>query len=231
LESTDARQAAPPARATTDATAGSTPDRGDLGRWLAATAAGDRRAFQSLYLATHEHLLGVAFQLLGHRGRAEEALQDAFVRVWQHAGSYQPQVARPMTWMINIVRNRAIDLLRAQRLERQQTVEADAEAIDNVADFQPLPEQLLDRALADARLAGALRDLPRNQRQALALVLYRGLSYPEVAAALNVPLPTVKSWVRRALPRLRERATGEASAGRERDGNDDKPASNWAAAA
>lgn len=175
-----------------------------LSHWIGRIALGDRAAFRALYEATSAHLLGVAFQLLHNRAEAEDMLQEAFVNVWKRAASFDPAVASPMTWLINIVRNRAIDQWRAARRERESTVALDDEHTDTLAAFEPLPEQQLLRALQAAQLQRAIDRLPRLQKQALALVLYRGLSYPEVAAAAGVPLPTAKSWVRRGLERLRQ---------------------------
>ena len=178
--------------------------RSDLVAWLSRVACGDRDAFRALYDATSAHLLGVAFNLLNNRPQAEEVLQDAYVSVWNNARGFDASIASPMTWLINIVRNRAIDLLRAQRLERASTEPLDGSEAGNVAAFEPLPEKQLQRAMEAARIDEGLQHLPRLQRQALALVLYRGMSYPEVAAAAGVPLPTAKSWVRRGVQRLKE---------------------------
>ncbi|MGH6623619.1 MAG: sigma-70 family RNA polymerase sigma factor [Burkholderiaceae bacterium] len=178
--------------------------RADLAAWLSRIALGDRKAFRALYDATSAHLLGVAFTLLNNRAQAEEILQDAYVSVWKSASAFNSDVASPMTWLISIVRNRAIDLLRAQRLERTTTEPLEGSAADKVAAFEPLPEKQLQRAMEAAQIDRGLQQLPRCQRQALAMVLYRGMSYPEVAAAVGVPLPTAKSWIRRGVLRLKE---------------------------
>ena len=169
---------------------------------LRRCAAGDETALRTLYDATSAHLLGVAFDILRHRGRAEEVLQDAYLRVWQCAGSYDALQSRPMTWLIHIVRHRAIDVLRAQRAEQARTVPLDAEHDDKVVDFAPRPEQLLQRALAARRIESCLGSLGREQRQAVALVIYRGLSHAEIAQQAGVPLSTAKAWVRRGFQRL-----------------------------
>lgn len=178
--------------------------RADLAAWLSRIATGDRNAFRALYEATSAHLLGVAFNLMNNRAQAEEILQDAYVCVWNSARSFNSDIASPMTWLITIVRNRAIDLLRAQRLEHAATEPLEGSDADKVAAFEPLPEKQLQRAMEAAHIDRSLRQLPQRQRQALAMVLYRGMSYPEVAAAAGVPLPTAKSWVRRGVMRLKE---------------------------
>ncbi len=171
---------------------------------LRRCANGEEAALRTLYDATAAHLLGVAFDILRHRGRAEEVLQDALLRIWQSAARYDPLQSRPMTWLINIVRNRAIDVLRAQRAEQAQTVPLDDEHGDKVVDFAPRPEQQLQRAFATRHIESCLAGLGREQRQAVALVIYRGLSHAEIAQQAGVPLSTAKAWVRRGLQHLKD---------------------------
>src|SRR5471030_2396171 len=90
------------------------PDNEDLARWLSRVALGDRRAFEQLYRATSTYLMAIAWRVLQHRDLAEEVLQDAFVKVWHSAGLYDARLGLPMTWLINIVRNRAIDIRRSR---------------------------------------------------------------------------------------------------------------------
>lgn len=176
----------------------------DLPALLARVALRDRAAFEQLYGATCAHLLSVAFRILNNRERAEEALQEAFMNVWHSASGYNPVVATPMTWLINIVRNKAIDMLRAGRTERAATVELDDDALAVANDDAQQPQQLLANSLAKARLDGCMGTLSASQRQALALAYYRGMVHTEIAAALNAPLGTAKAWVRRGLDKLKE---------------------------
>lgn len=176
----------------------------DLPALLARVALRDRAAFERLYGATCAHLLSVAFRILNNRDRAEEALQEAFMNVWHSANSYNPVVATPMTWLINIVRNKAIDLLRAGRTERAATVELDDDALAVAGDDLQQPQQLLADSLAKARIDVCMGALSASQRQALALAYYRGMVHTEIATALNAPLGTAKAWVRRGLDKLKE---------------------------
>src|SRR6476619_7290532 len=89
------------------------PDNEDLARLLARVALGDRQAFEHLYRSTCAYLMAVAWRVLQRRQLAEEVLQDAFVKVWHSAGAYDARLGVPMTWLINIVRHRAIDVRRA----------------------------------------------------------------------------------------------------------------------
>lgn len=186
---------------------------------LQAIAAGDRAAFGELYDATSACLLGIACGVLRRQDLAEEALQDAYVKVWKHADRFDASIAAPMTWLINIVRNRAIDIRRARQAELAATVALDDEAMrslhESVPDAGPGPEDLLQQAAAAQGLRAALATLSREQRQAVALVIYQGCTHAEVAARAGVALSTAKTWVRRGLMRLKaELDTSAAGPGR-----------------
>lgn len=175
----------------------------DLARLLAKVALRDRAAFEQVYRATCAHLLGVAFRILNQRERAEEVLQEAFMNVWHNAAGFNAAVASPMTWLINIVRNKAIDTLRSGKTERASTIALDDEAFEVAADAAQQPQQLLDESLAKLKIDGCMGELGASQRQALALAYYRGMVHTEIAASLNAPLGTVKAWVRRGLDKLK----------------------------
>jgi RNA polymerase sigma-70 factor (ECF subfamily) len=176
----------------------------DLADLLARVALRDQRAFAQLYRATSSHLLAVAYGVLRHRQRAEDVLQEAFVNVWHGAGGFRASQAKPMTWLINVVRNKAIDRVRVGVAERRANVALDDEAMQLPADPELEPERLAEASFMRARIADCMQDLSASQRQALALAYYRGLAHVEVAAAMGAPLGTVKAWVRRGSERLRE---------------------------
>jgi RNA polymerase sigma-70 factor, ECF subfamily len=174
-----------------------------LTRLLSRVAMHDRAAFEQVYRATCAHLLGIAFRILNNRERAEEVLQEAFMNVWHGAGGFNASVAGPMTWLINIVRNRAIDALRLAKSGRAATVVLDEEALAVAANEAGQPEALLDQSLARLKIVGCMGELGASQRQALALAYYRGMAHSEIAEALGAPLGTAKAWVRRGLDRLK----------------------------
>jgi RNA polymerase sigma-70 factor (ECF subfamily) len=175
----------------------------DLASLLARVALHDRAAFEALYRATSSHLLGIAFRVLGQRERAEEVLQEAYMNVWHSAASYSAAVATPMTWMINIVRNKAIDAARSGRTEKASTTALDDD-FDIAADHRWEPQHLLDESLTRLSIDGCMASLSASQRQALALAYYRGMVHTEIAEALNAPLGTAKAWVRRGLDKLKD---------------------------
>ncbi len=162
---------------------------------LARVALGDRAAFRELYDATAAHLLGVAVRILRSRAQAEEALQDAFVQIWQNAATYRAERARGNTWMNSIVRYRALDLLRRQSRE----LPLDEQAVAQWPDEGQRPD-----GGAEPRLEPCLEELGEQQRTCVTLAFVEGYSHQELSTRMDTPLGTIKSWVRRGLDRLRE---------------------------
>jgi len=171
---------------------------------LARIALGDQRAFERLYRATSAHLLGVAYGVMLQRERAEEVLQEAYLNVWHAAGSFKGQLATPMTWLINIVRNKAIDRQRVGSGLRSAQVSLDEEALQLPDEADREPQQLAHTAFVRARIDRCMEGLGAGQRQALALAFFRGLVHAEIAETMGAPLGTVKAWVRRGSDRLRD---------------------------
>ena len=173
---------------------------------LAATARGDHDAFAQVYERTHRHLFGVALRILGRHACAEDALQEAFVSIWRNAGTYRPTVngqdIQPMTWLITIVRNKALDSLRS-RVRRGET-ELDEEDHDAHGGAAPSALDLVGAATDALRLHACLGALDGTHRQSLALAYGQGLTHSEVAARMGAPLGSVKSWIRRGLDKLRD---------------------------
>lgn len=163
---------------------------------LARCALGDQSAFSHLYQETSGKLYGVAMHIL-RDSRAEEVLQDAFVRIWHRAGDYRPDKGSPMAWMASIVRHRALDMLR------RPDVEMGVEDQDVYEGDLPGPlEQTMQRAEARALLR-CLEQLDAVQRQVVTLAFFHGLAHAELAQRVKQPLGTVKSWIRRGLQRLK----------------------------
>ena len=187
----------------------------DLAELLTRVALQDQRAFEQLYRATSAHLLAVAYGVMQQRERAEDVLQEAFMNVWHGAGSFKVQQASAMTWLINIVRNKAIDRIRVGVAERKSTVELDDSALQVADDAERQPQQLIENSFLRHHIDGSMQDLAAGQRQALALAYFRGLVHAEIAQTMGAPLGTVKAWVRRGSDRLREclQAAGFGQAG------------------
>ena len=175
-----------------------------LAQLLARTALADQAAFAELYRLTASHLYGVALRILREPAQAEELLQDAFVNIWHHAGSYAAAKAKPQTWLAAIVRNRCLDQLRRRTPDTVTMTRDEDESDMEFEDSGPTPEEML-LAGADAHSVRTCVDrLEGGQKQAISLAFVRGLSHAELADHLRQPLGTVKSWVRRGLERLRQ---------------------------
>lgn len=169
--------------------------------WLRAVAAGDGAALLALYDRYGAVLLAVAQRVLGERAEAEEVLQDALTRVWLEAQSFDPERGSALTWLVTVTRNRAIDMVRSRG--RRQRTEDDAVLLPEEAPPSPEAETLeAERARA---VREALESLSREQRAALELAYYAGLSHSEIAEELGWPLGTVKTRIAQAVRVLRER--------------------------
>lgn len=171
----------------------------DLEPLLAATAAGDREAFSQLYQATASRMLGIVMRIVKDRARAEDVLQDVYLKVWQKARSYDARYGRPVTWMATIARNRAIDLVRAQRPTTTIDEEGDEEALFRAggqidASLDPVELETLRICL------GEIGDEDRN---IILLAYYEGFSREELAERYAMPVGTVKTRLRRGLGTLR----------------------------
>jgi RNA polymerase sigma-70 factor (ECF subfamily) len=172
----------------------------DLSALLSACAKRDRDAFARLYKATSPKLFGVALRILRREDWAEEALQDAYVNIWNHAPGYMSGLSAPMTWMTSIVRNRCLDWLRKPRMEVN---DAEGGILDATPSGAEGPLELLERSSDSRAIAACLRKLEAKQRQTITLAFFEGLSHAELAAHMREPLGTVKTWVRRGLARLK----------------------------
>ena len=178
-----------------------------LQQLIARTAQGDHACFAQVYARTQAHLFGVALRMLGREQAAEDVLQEAFVSIWKNAGSYRSEVngqpVQPMTWLMAVVRNKALDALR-QRKRR-----AESELPDDTLDDQhpgaaaPSALDLLGEATRALHIEACLGALDGSHRQSLALAYYQGLSHSEVAQQMGAPLGSVKAWIRRGLDKLK----------------------------
>ena len=177
---------------------------------MGRTAARDQAAFRELFELTSPKLLGVALQILRERAAAEDALQDAFVQIWQRASEYQSGRGSVMAWLATIVRYRAIDQARKQKVTYALGQGDAAEQIE-VPDMSTQPD-LIANALEDQeQLQHCLQRLSESQRRSVLLAFFEGLTHEELAARVAEPIGTIKSRIRRGLMRLRECLTEQAA--------------------
>ena len=171
---------------------------------LHRVAQGDRRGFAELYDRFSGVLFSTAYRVLNNREAAEDVLQDVFIQIWEKAPLYDPLRGKPLTWAVTLTRNKSIDRLRSvQRRNRlSDAVEKEAQTF----------EQFDGRSSADAvdslekgaMVRAAIAKLSPDQRQAIELAFFSGLTQTEIAGRLGEPLGTVKARIRRGMMKLRE---------------------------
>jgi len=174
-----------------------------LTQLLAAISGGDQRAFAQLYESCSSHLFGLLLRILQRRDWAEEALQDCFLKVWQKSETYEPSRGAPLTWLSTIARYRALDLLRMKRPEVEMPEEGEEPPM-TLADPGQDPVDGAIEGEGIGKLRDCMRGLQDEQRRSVLLAYYEGYTHQELAQAMQAPLGTVKSWVRRGLSRLRD---------------------------
>ena len=169
---------------------------------LLAVAQRDERAFAELYDRMSGPLLGMVLRIIRERAEAEEILQDAFWKIWESAASYQPALGSPFSWMVTITRRKAIDRHRANARHLSRITGAHAELGD---ENYALPTGLADLAAGESRVnvRVALAKLGAEERQAILLAFFDGLTHLEIASAMNEPVGTIKSRIRRGLSKLK----------------------------
>ena len=171
----------------------------DLARLLGAVADGDRAALRRVYEAQSVRLFGLANAILRDRDAAADALHDAFLRVSQRAGQYDPARGAAAAWLAGVVRHAALDQAR----RRGRELPSDDPALGDAA----VAPEALERVSANAegrRLRECLEGLEEKNRSGILLAFVHGLSHSQIAGRLGLPLGTVKAWIRRGLLHLRD---------------------------
>ena len=178
--------------------AGAEPTDGEL---IERVGHGDRDAFDELYRRYTRPVLGLALRRLADRGRAEDAVQEAFAAIWRSARTYDPARGAGGAWLYTVARNSIVDGAR----RRPEPV---AELADRADEGAGPPEQA-EASWLSWRVHRAIEDLPEHERPVIELAYWGGLSQSEVAEFLHVPLGTVKTRTRSALARLADLLDGE----------------------
>lgn len=174
----------------------------EIEEMIARIAMGDRKAFRRLYERTSAKLFGIALRVLKDEGPAEDVIQEVYLRVWDRAGTYRANGYSPMTWLITITRNTAIDRLRKMRSRGEATAPVDI--AERLYDDKPGPEaQTVARDEARV-LQVCLSELPPDRAEMVTKAYLHGLTYQEIADEAGAKLNTVRTWLRRSLMQLRE---------------------------
>ena len=175
--------------------------RAALSEALRRVASGEKNALETVYSATSAKLFGICLRILNDRQEAEDVLQEVYLGVWRRAGTFDPVRASPISWLATLARNRAIDRLRT--LRRTAGAEPVERALD-VSDESPGALAILESREDSARLAGCMSELEERTAGVIRAAFFGGLTYSELAERSNVPLGTVKSWIRRGMMKLKE---------------------------
>ena len=166
---------------------------------LEGIAQGDEASLAALYDRYHLLSFSLALRVVNDRGRAEDVVQDAFLSVWRKAGSYVSGRGSAKTWLTSIVRNRAIDVIRARR----ESDSDDEAVLLALRDPRPGVVEQVTASLDRQTIRTAIAELPLEQRQAIAMAYFEGLSHSEISEATGLALGTVKSRIRLGMHRLK----------------------------
>lgn len=174
-------------------------------RWsdlLLEIATGNQEALAELYGQTSRTVFGLALRVLNDRGAAEEVTLDAYLQVWLQAHVFDERRGRPLTWLLAIARNKAIDRLRSATWKRHEQAPLEEDA--PVAAGAESPEEAAAGAETRRQVRAALARLKPEQRELIEIAYFGGLSQQEIADKLGLPLGTVKTRMRAGMLKLRE---------------------------
>jgi RNA polymerase sigma-70 factor (ECF subfamily) len=169
---------------------------------LARIAVGDQSALAELYDASSAKVFGLAMKILGDHAAAEETTLDVYTQVWRRASTYEAERGTPGSWLMTLAKHRAIDRFRSSYLERGRQVPLEQAA--ELPGHEATPEQYSAGLERQRLVQQALASLSVEQRQAIALAYYWGMSQSEIAEQLKLPLGTVKTRMRLGMIKLRE---------------------------
>jgi RNA polymerase sigma-70 factor, ECF subfamily len=174
---------------------------------LRQISAGDRSAFAEFYDRHSTLMFSVACKILNDSGEAEDVLQEAFLQIWEKAAKFDPKLGKASSWAAILVRNKAIDRIRAsqRRTRLAEEVATEQSAATSVSDMAN--ETIYGHEKANL-INAAIVELPVEQRQAIELAYFSGLTQDEISKKLSQPLGTIKARIRRGLLKLRDQLEG-----------------------
>jgi len=184
---------------TTSESSGVSPDAALMHRLLQR----DVRAFEQLYDRHSRLVYRLVLRILQQATTAEEVVQDVFLQLWRNASHFDTSRGPFLPWLLTLARNRALDQLRLKS-ERQRRREDQTEELPPMVISSPDFEGRIDEKRRAARVRELMASLQPQQKRALELAYFEGLSHSEIAASLQEPLGTVKSWIRNGLLRLKD---------------------------
>lgn len=174
---------------------------------LRQIAAGDRASFAEFYDRHSTLMFSVACRILNNTSEAEDVLQEAFVQIWEKAAIFNPELGQASSWAAILVRNKAIDRIRTSKRRTRLAEEAGAEQ-DAAANVEDTANETIYGREKAKLVQSAIVELPVEQRQAIELAFFSGLTQDEISKKLNQPLGTIKARIRRGLLKLRDQLEG-----------------------
>lgn len=183
------------------------PSEPDWEALLSRIAAGEQQALAQFYDQTSRLVYSIALRVVGNPADAEEVTLDVYSQVWRSAPDYSPQRGSPMAWLIMIARSRSLDRVRSREIRQGRET-----GLDAVAEARSLQESAEETALLGQmkqKVRGALNLLSAEQRQAIEMAFFGGLSHSELAEKIGEPLGTVKTRIRLGMMRLRQALSGK----------------------
>ncbi len=163
----------------------------------------DVTAFEQLYDRHSRLVYSLVLRIVQQTATAEEVVQDVFLQLWRNARLYDPTRGPFAPWLLTMARNRALDQLRLKS-ERQRRREGQSEDLPQITIAAPNYEKAIDEKRQCERVRELMASLQPQQKRAIELAYFQGLSHSEIATVLKEPLGTVKSWIRNGLMRLKE---------------------------
>jgi RNA polymerase sigma-70 factor (ECF subfamily) len=170
---------------------------------VARLASGDEQALARLYDLTNRIVYGLALRILGDPSFAEDVTMEVYLQVWRTAGRYDPQRGTVASWLVTLVRSRAIDCLRSRKA-RRAGLEENVDDVAHLRDVRPGPELASVEQGRSRIVRKAMQELSPDQREAIELAFFSELSHTEVAVETGLPLGTVKTRIRLGMLHLRK---------------------------
>ena len=174
---------------------------------LRRIAGGDRSAFARFYDHYSGLLFTIAVKILNDTKEAEDVLQEVFLQIWNKADAYDPLLGKPASWAVTLTRNKAIDRIRSSQ-RRSKLIEQAAVEAAVAPDNSPSANEKLHGRENAQLIRSEVAALPPDQRRAIELAFFSGLTQDEVSQTLQEPLGTIKARIRRGMLKLREKLEG-----------------------
>lgn len=169
--------------------------------------AGDRSAFSRFYDQYSKLLFSIAFKVLNDSKEAEDVLQEVFLQVWDKAGHYDSRLGKPVSWVVTLTRNKAIDHIRSSQ-RRAKLMEQAATEMAVQSDVAATANESVRGQESAQLISSAVSELPADQRKAIEMAFFSGLTQNEISETLKEPLGTIKARIRRGMLKLRDRLEG-----------------------